>query len=395
MPTPLQDTVSALGEGTTLTTASGARLFKLDSYPGNPIITPQDLGLTWFDGAARQTGAVFNGGAELHEGGVVLIPRCQQRYRRLPYFDQRLGVERLTFEDYLSEAWPLVSDDGVHFERIDDAVIDGDGTDHEHFTYGIEDLRIVRHDGSFLLVGTGKLEPPHNGSRDGDRIAIYTTHDFRSVDYRGIVRGFDTRNAVPFGEPVGGRYYALIRFYPDIHIDVLDAGIDQLLDPGRHAGAWEAIYRRRGDTLLLEAGSYEHEQEKIGPGTQLIATERGWLLIYHSVGAMREELCAAYGGAHPIARGYSICAALLDGDDPRRVLRRTSEPIYIPSAPYELDGDDQYDVDVPAVVFPVGAFVQDGKLLIYAGAGDKYTVLLSCALDGLVDYLWEHGGLQR
>ena len=40
--------------------------------------------------------------------------------------------------------------------------------------------------------------------------------------------------------------------------------------------------------------------------------------------------------------------------------------------------------------FPVGALVRKGKLLLYAGAGDKYVILLSCNLGGLVDYLWEY-----
>ncbi|MEA2087420.1 MAG: hypothetical protein U9O91_04920 [Candidatus Caldatribacteriota bacterium] len=50
-------------------------------------------------------------------------------------------------------------------------------------------------------------------------------------------------------------------------------------------------------------------------------------------------------------------------------------------------GDEQYPVDVPAVVFPVGAIVRKDKLILYAGAGDKYITLLSYNLDNLVDYL--------
>ncbi|MCK4240199.1 MAG: hypothetical protein KAX30_01140, partial [Candidatus Atribacteria bacterium] len=55
----------------------------------------------------------------------------------------------------------------------------------------------------------------------------------------------------------------------------------------------------------------------------------------------------------------------------------------------ELYGDEQYPVDVPAVVFPVGAIVRRDKLILYAGTGDKYIVLLSCNLDNLVNYLCE------
>lgn len=39
--------VGELGEGTVVRLSSGESLFKLDSYPGNPIVKPQDIGLTW------------------------------------------------------------------------------------------------------------------------------------------------------------------------------------------------------------------------------------------------------------------------------------------------------------------------------------------------------------
>ena len=191
-------------------------------------------------------------------------------------------------------------------------------------------------------------------------------------------------------EPIDGQYYVLLRFRPHLQLEVLEGGVDQLLHPRAYREEWARIYDRREETVLLEAGLYPHEREKIGAGPQVIRTERGWLVLYHAVGEIPEDVCDAYGIAGPIERGYSVSAALLAPDDPRRVLCRTRQPIYIPSRPYELYGDDQYPVDVPAVVFPTGAIVRGGKLLIYAGAGDKYIVLLSCGVDTLVDYLTEY-----
>lgn len=389
--TPLEAAVEALGEGSVVQLEGGETLFKLDSFPGNPILKPQELGLTWsgHDGEPL-AGAVFNGGAALLDGRVVLTPRCHQKYVRRVCFDEVLQTERLSFENYVSEVWPLVSDDGIHFERLGSLRINGDGTQHVQFSHGIEDVRIIQMGSGYLLVGTGKIVAAHSGVRDGDRIAVYWTDDFTNIHYRGIVGAFDTRNAVPFPEPIGGRFYMLIRLHPDIHLGVLTGGLDQLLDPENHAEAWADVYENRTESLLLKAGLYRHEREKIGPGTQLIRTDRGWLLLYHAVGEIRAEVCRPYGIEGPIARGYSICAALLALDDPRRVLCRTREPIYLPSAPYELYGNDEYPVDIPAVVFPVGALVRSGKLFIYAGAGDKYVVLLSCQLEKLVDYLCEH-----
>jgi predicted GH43/DUF377 family glycosyl hydrolase len=381
--------VQKLGDGETVLLDSGETIFKLDSCETNPIVKPQDIGLTWHEDGERKIGAVFNSGAEVFQDKVILTPRCHQGYQKTTFFDEKLGIERSCLENYISEVWPLVSEDGVHFTRLQDVVIRADGTDHQDFTYGIEDIRIVKYGRRYLLVGCGKIKPPFKGS-NADRIAIYSTHDFANITYHGMVESFDSRNAVPFPEPVNGRHYVLLRFHPDIHLGFLEAGIDQLLNPSKHKERWEEIHERRSQNLLLEAGHYPHEKEKIGPGPQVIKTSRGWLLIYHAVGEIRGDICRAYGLAEEIKRGYCVCAALLDLDYPRKVLCRTRNPIYIPSASYELHGNRQYPVDVPAVVFPAGALVRKNKLILYAGAGDKYIILLSCRLDNLADYLWKY-----
>lgn len=385
----LDRTIQELGNGTVVLLDSGETVFKLDSFESNPIVKPQDLGITWVENGELKIGAVFNCGAELFHDKVILMSRCHKGYRKGTFFDERLGIERSCLENYISEVWPLISEDGVHFGRFQNVVIRGDGIDHQDFNYGIEDIRIIKYDQVYLLVGCGKVVPPFKGT-NADRIAIYSTDDFTDITYRGMIRPFDSRNAVPFSESVNGRHYMLLRFHSNIHLDHLEAGMDQVLNPSKHIELWEKIYKRRTQNLLLETESFLHEKEKIGPGTQVIRTDKGWLLIYHAVGEIKVDISKAYGLAEKIERGYSVCAALLDLDDPTKVLCRTKNPIYIPSAPYELHGNDQYPVDVPAVVFPVGAFIRNDKLIIYAGAGDKYIILLSCNLDNLVDYLCEY-----
>ena len=386
MNSAIDDTVKKLGEGKIVTLESGDTIFKMDSFRDNPIVKPQDLGLVWKEDNTPKIGAVFNAGAEIFQGKVILLPRCHQGYRKGKFFDEKLGIERSYLENYISEVLPLVSDDGIHFARFQDVVIKGDGTDHQDFTYGIEDLRIIKYDRRYLLVGCGKIKPPFKG-KNGDRIAIYSTEDFVNISYHGLVESFDSRNAIPFSEPIDGRHHILLRFHPNIHLAYLEAGIEQLLNPSKYKKEWGKIYEQRQQNLLLEAGYLPHEKEKIGPSTPLIKTDRGWLLIYHSVGEIEEDICKEYGLSGKIKRGYSICAALLELENPEKVLYRTRHPIYIPSAPYELYGNKQYPVDVPAVVFPVGAIVRKGKLILYAGAGDKYIIILSCNLDNLVNYL--------
>lgn len=378
-----------LGDGRVIETESGEAIFKLDSYEKNPIVKPQDIGLMWTENDKVKIGAVFNGGAEFFEDKVILLPRCHRNYRKGKFFDERLGRERDCLENYISEVWPLESQDGIHFTRFQNVVIRGDGTDHQDFIYGIEDIRIIKYEDFYLLVGCGKIKPPFKGS-NADRIAIYSTRDFIAITYHGMVEFFDSRNAVPFPEEVNGNHYILLRFHPNIHLGVLEGGIDQIINQSKHKKPWKKLYEVKNQNLLFKAGEYPHEKEKIGPGPQLIKTDKGWLLIYHAVGEISINICKVYGLSKKTERGYSVCAALLDLDDPRRIICRTQNPIYIPSAPYELYGNEEYPVDVPAVVFPVGAIAGKDRLLIYAGAADKYIILLSCSLKNLLNYLLEY-----
>ncbi len=388
MTTALDQSFQKLGVGSVVSLNSGEGMFKMDSWKENPIVKPQDIGLTWHEDGQPKIGAAFNGGAEVFQDKIILMPRCHKGYREGTFFDERLKIERRCLDNYVSEVWPLASEDGIHFTRHQNVTIRGDGSDHQDFAYGIEDIRIVRHEGKYLLIGCGKIHVAFK-YQNADRIAIYSTDDFVNITYHGIVESFDSRNAIPFSEPINGRQYILLRFHPNIHIGVLESGTDQLLNPSKHKEEWKKIHEQRSTNLLLQVGHYAHEKEKIGPGTQVIKTDKGWLLIYHAVGEIGKDICKAYGLAETIRRGYSVCAALLDLDNPRRVLCRTRHPIYVPSVPHELHGNDQYPVDVPAVVFPVGAVVRKDKLVIYAGAGDKYIIILSCNLDDLVTYLHE------
>ena len=85
------------------------------------------------------------------------------------------------------------------------------------------------------------------------------------------------------------------------------------------------------ERLLSPTRSWE--REKLGGGAPPLLTPQGWLLLYHGVVFCRGHF------------RYSAGAAILDRDDPRRVLYRTPYPILSPGA------DDQLGI-VPDVVFP-------------------------------------------
>ena len=375
--------VSNFGNGEIVKFDGEYYMFKMSSYVRNPVVKPQDLGLVWEESGQKKIGAVFNGGAEICGDKIILAPRCHKEYHKSEFYDPKIGVKRTILENYVSEVYLLESDDGINFRRRDDIVIKGDGSDHSDFLYGIEDIRIIKTKERYFLIGCGKIKPPFKGD-NADRVAVYSTTDLEKIDYHGIITSFDSRNAILAEHDKG--FYMFLRFYPNVYLVKLD-DIEVILNPGANGEYWKNVSDTKERYFFMGVGDFRHESEKIGPGTPLILTDEGWLFIYHAVGKIDREICDRYGLKEEIKRGYSVNVALLDYDRPEKIIARSKFPIYIPNRSYELYGDDEYSVDVPAVVFPVGAIKIENKLFVYAGSGDKYEILLTCDIDMLVDYL--------
>jgi predicted GH43/DUF377 family glycosyl hydrolase len=96
-----------------------------------------------------------------------------------------------------------------------------------------------------------------------------------------------------------------------------------------------------------------------------------FLLIYHGVG---------------IDGIYRVGAALLDLDNPSKVLARTNDPILEPEMGFEKHGV------VPNVVFPCGAVVRDGKLWVYYGGADESSCVANAPFDEFLDELERSAG---
>ncbi|MCS6846235.1 MAG: glycosidase [Anaerolineae bacterium] len=113
---------------------------------------------------------------------------------------------------------------------------------------------------------------------------------------------------------------------------------------------------------LLATPAQPWESLKIGGGTPPVLTSRGWLTIYHGVSGRIVE-----GVDHQPFVRYCAGAMVLDRDDPRYVIYRSSEPILSPEAPEEKEGV------VANVVFPTGVDVREGgRVDVYYGMADFY-----------------------
>ncbi len=197
-------------------------------------------------------------------------------------------------------------------------------------------------------------------SRRGPLVSLAMTRDFREIRRLGPVMPPEDKDAALFPRRFKGRWVMVHRPTP------LRGGAHMWL-------SYSPDLRHWGDhTLLLEAreGAW-WDAGKIGLGPPPLETSEGWLILYH--------------GVHVTARGpiYRVGLALLDLEDPARVLHRSEEWVLGPREPYERAGD------VEDVVFPCG-WVHDpasDDLLLYYGAADMAVALATARMSQVLAYV--------
>ena len=169
-----------------------------------------------------------------------------------------------------------------------------------------------------------------------------------------------------------------IRFADDTNPDWYK---NLILFPVKINGKWVAYYRptENGESkrriVLLEADNIEGPWTNkgivmgpeflwdgkgsdgwLGPGAQPILTDIGWLLVYHGVKIVGEKNI------------YSLGIAIVDKNDPTKVLYRTPDAILTP----ENVEAGALDANVPYVRFSCGALLRDdGKLEVFYARDDS------------------------
>jgi predicted GH43/DUF377 family glycosyl hydrolase len=194
----------------------------------------------------------------------------------------------------------------------------------------------------------------------GPAVYLATTEDFRTVVRHGIIRRPEDKNAALLPHRLDDKWVLFHR--PKTEFGGAHGGIE--LSRSADLESWSAPEQ----VLRPREGAW-WDATRIGIGPPPLETEQGWLLIYHGVKEM-------VGGCV-----YRVGLALLDLDEPTRVLRRLPEWILGPGAPYERTGD------VPNTVFPCGLIHDPATdlLRLYYGAADTSICLATARLADLLD----------
>jgi predicted GH43/DUF377 family glycosyl hydrolase len=188
--------------------------------------------------------------------------------------------------------------------------------------------------------------------------------DLGHVERHGIVGPNTTSKAAALVEHADGSLSMLWTFQADNPLSTIlesrYASLDDLLSGNREPVRRSLMAFDEHVVLAPTPGVWR------GPelGAVPITTEHGLLLVF----------CPETHTSHD---WWTIGAALLDPDDPRRVLAVTGEPLLSPTTETERRGV------MPDVCFPSGALVVGDELYVYYGAGDTDVNLATVALDEL------------
>ncbi|NLD88672.1 MAG: glycosidase [Clostridiales bacterium] len=299
----------------------------------------------------------FNAGIIRYEGKYVMIFRNDFG----SFEEQRLDGTNLGL---------AFSDDGIKWDVEPEPIMDKTGFSEffgEYDVIRVYDPRITAMDGRFYL---SCAIDTHHGVHGGFAV----TDDFHSFEFISVTVP-DNRNMVLFPEKIGGKFVRLERPMP-----VYSRGCDRFdiwLSESPDLIYWGNPH------LVLGVEDVPFANDKIGPGAPPIKTDRGWLIIYHAVDLDPNR---GKNGWEPYWRKrYTIGAALLDLDEPWKVMGMMKEPLMVPEGYYEMEQGFRTNA-----LFPCAALVDDeGKLRIYHSAGDCILRLATAKLEDVLDLCCE------
>ena len=279
---------------------------KLTRISDKPILEPRK-DHDW------EQGAVFNCGAVYENGLYHMIYRATN-----------MG-SHASFGKYINNLGYAVSKDLMNWHRLDQPILKNDVPQEKR---GPEDPRIVKIEDTFYMTYTGF------GDRfPGDyRICMATSKDLVHWDRKGVLLDEENKNSAFFPRRFGDEYLLLHRRKPDIWI----------------ASTKDMNKYYDHEKIMTTLPEHEWESIRIGIAGPPVHHPDGWLLFYHAVDSKNR---------------YRLGVALLDKENPRKLLARHKKPVIEPELDWEKEGY------VPDVIFSCATIERDDRyMVIYAGA---------------------------
>jgi len=298
-------------------------------YSENPVI-PRDL--------LPDSNSIFNSAVVPFGDGYAGVFRCDDKNRRMAI---HAGFSK----------------DGINWELNPEVIKFADSPSPEvgEWVYGY-DPRVAYIDGKYYVTWCNGFHGPTIGCAWTTDFKVFHQLENAFLPYN--------RNGVMFPRKINGNFAMLSRPSDTGHTafgDIFYSESPDMVFWGKH--------RHVMAPAAFETSAWQCL--KIGAGPVPIETSEGWLLIYHGV------LLSCNGYV------YSFGAALLDLDQPWKVLARSGQYLINPREIYEIAGD------VPNVTFPCAALhdPETGRIAVYYGCADTVTGLAFGYIPEIIDFV--------
>ena len=273
----------------------------------------------------------------------------------VPFKDGYAGVFRVDDKNRRMTLHEGFSKDCLKWDMTPDTIkFVGAAPEVAEWGYGY-DPRVAEIDGRYYVSWCN--------DHHGPTIGLAWTDDF--VTFHQLENAFlpYNRNGVLFPKKINGHFAMLSRPSDTGHTafgDIFYSESPDLEFWGRH----------RHVMAPAEFKESAWQCMKIGAGPVPIETSEGWLLIYHGV----LHSCNGYV--------YAFGSALLDLEQPWKVLARSGQYLISPREIYELAGD------VPNVTFPCASLhdPETGRIAIYYGCADTVTGLAFGYIPEIIEF---------
>ena len=277
------------------------------------------------------------------ELNAALAELCRQQVTRT---DSTALVDRV--------GWMATSNYAVEFSEhhsLPERVLWPAGPAESH---GMEDARFVR-----FTDGADTIYYATYTAFDGSQVAphLLETSDFRTFTISQLCGPSAANKGMAlFPRKIAGRYAALSRW-----------------DRESNAIAYSADAHDWSQARTVQSPTHPWELIQLGNCGSPIETPAGWLVFTHGVGPMRE---------------YAIGVALLDLDQPERLIAALGEPLL-------MADESEREGYVPNVVYSCGSMIHGGTVVLPYGCSDSSVRIAMVDLSLLLERLLASRDLGR
>jgi beta-1,2-mannobiose phosphorylase / 1,2-beta-oligomannan phosphorylase len=283
-----------------------------------------------------------------HTASPLMYPNPLHRWEAMNVFNcavtQHKGLFHMHYRaqgvDFISHIGYAVSVDGLSWNRLENPVLSPHNGREDY--RGVEDPRVTPLDGVFYMTYTAY-------GINGNYPMIARSDNMITWEDVAPLEKAENKDHVLFPEKIGGRYAIFHRRRPHVWVAY-----------SRDMKTWD-------DHTVIMSPREDNgwDSKSIGANGLPIKTEHGWLMIYHG-----------YGPEHI----YRHSVALLDLDDPSKVINRPKEFIMEPFETWEIRGD------VPNVVFSCSNNVVGDDLYFYYAGADRMIGLATAPFADVLEF---------